>query len=448
MAQTSSVTGSPGGKGEVPAVVVSCDSHAGPLLREQLRAYCPRAYLRQFDEFVDRYRAAQVTETGTNRGDDGDDGDEPYTHVGHPNIAIRGHHDMASRLRDMDYDGVAAEVIFHFSQNGEPLPFVSGPAGGLGVVPSEELELAAVGYHIYNQWLADFVSVEPERHVGLAYLPTWDIDAAVREVVWAREAGLRAVNFPPPSRVGHLEYNNPAWEPFWSVCEDLDMALTTHSGGAAPFDYFSGPGARDLLVYECGGWLARRAVWWLIHGQVFERHPKLKLVITEQYEGWWSATLNELDAVHRRFGGDELPKMPSEYARSNVFLGASFLSPYGAEEAWREGYASNVMWGRDYPHVEGTFLYTDDAQAEPVSRLSLRHTLSRLPTREALLIAGENALGVYGLDRERLAEVAARIAAPTAAELSTPPRSLPEVPSKSNAFRGQAGSRPVDMAVG
>ena len=28
-----------------PAIVVSCDSHAGPKLREQLREYCPHKYL-------------------------------------------------------------------------------------------------------------------------------------------------------------------------------------------------------------------------------------------------------------------------------------------------------------------------------------------------------------------------------------------------------------------
>ena len=40
----------------------------------------------------------------------------------------------------------------------------------------------------------------------------------------AREAGLKAINFPPPSRPGPTEYNDPAWEPFWSAAVDLDMA--------------------------------------------------------------------------------------------------------------------------------------------------------------------------------------------------------------------------------
>ena len=73
---------------------------------------------------------------------------------------------------------------------------------------------------IYNRWLADFVSQAPHRHIGLAQLPMWDLEAAVAEVEWAHEAGLRGVNF-PAMREGELpEYNKRVWEPLWSVCEE------------------------------------------------------------------------------------------------------------------------------------------------------------------------------------------------------------------------------------
>src|SRR3954470_15536203 len=308
------------------AVVISCDSHVGPLLTDQLRPYCPKKYLDAFDEFIERYRAQQAAMTS------GFGGDSVASAMAvHPNQRTAGHHDVHARLRDMDRDGVTSEVIYHFSTNGEPFPFVLNFAGGLSNDPAD-YELGAVGYHLYNEWLADFCSVEPERHIGLAYIPTWDIDAAVREVEWARSAGLRGVNFPPPGRPGHLPYNHADWDPFWAACASLDMPLNTHSSGAQPIDYDSGPGGTDLIIYEGGGWLSRRSVWWLIHGQVFERHPGLKLVITEQYEGWWLPTMRELDAVYNRFGlafgRQPLPKKPSEYMQSNVYLGASFISTY------------------------------------------------------------------------------------------------------------------------
>ncbi len=420
-----------------PAVIVSCDSHVGPLLKQQLRDYCPKAYLDQFDAFV---VAHEESRGGLQKmfADEADKLDTAGFLGGHPNLTIAGHHDAQARLRDMDSDGVAAEVIFHMSLNGEPLPFIGG---GLESVEPDRFELGAVGYQIYNRWLADFCSADPERLLGLAYLPMWDIEASVVELRWAREAGLRAVAFPPPGRAGHLEYNNPAWEPFWSACEDQGMALATHSSGAVPFDYTSGPGALQLLIYENGGWMTRRAVWWLIHGRVFENHPGLELVITEQYEGWYLSTMRELDSIGREFS--DLPKPPSEYIRSNVFLGASFISTDQVAEACREGYAENVLWGRDYPHIEGVFQAQDDSDAEPITRLALRHAFSRAPAREALWMAGENSVRVFGLDSEYLTKVAARIDAPTAEQLGTEPEFLPEIGRGSNAFRGQAGLRPV-----
>ena len=37
----------------------------------------------------------------------------------------------------------------------------------------------------------------------------------------------------------------------------------------------------------------------------------------------------------------------------------------------RHGYDANIVWGSDYPHVEGTFLHQDDPSAEPITQLSL-----------------------------------------------------------------------------
>ena len=76
----------------VPVVVASCDAHTGPLLREQLRPYCPQKYLEAFDDFADRYDASGMRAMGRE----------------HQNLGLDGHHDAAARLRDMDLDGVAS----------------------------------------------------------------------------------------------------------------------------------------------------------------------------------------------------------------------------------------------------------------------------------------------------------------------------------------------------
>jgi predicted TIM-barrel fold metal-dependent hydrolase len=399
-----------------PLVVVSSDTHIGPLIEQQLRDYCPSAYLDDFDAFVAAHR-----EAGASRGFTG--------FGGHPNSRTAGHHDVEQRLRDMDRDGIAAEVIFHGSQNGEPMPFLPQLLGNNATFDIDPV-LAPVGERIYNRWLADFCSVEPERHVGLAHVPMWDIDAAVREVEWAAEAGLRGVNFPAPRHGVYLEYNDRAWEPFWSACQACDMTLATHVGVASP-GRASGPEALALTSIEDGGYFARRAIWWMIFGGVFERHRDLHLVITESPGEWWTHTMVELDSTWLSQADwnaalrEQVPRRPSEYCTSNVFVGASFLAPFEAARAVDEGYASQLLWGSDYPHIEGTWQYPADDSAEPITRAAQRNTFCGIPAAATRAMLGENAVRVYGLDASKLADVAERIAAPTLEDLALPIDSVP-----------------------
>ena len=120
-----------------------------------------------------------------------------------------------------------------------------------------------------------------------------------------------------------------------------------------------------------------------------------------------------------------MPQPPSAYCAENVFVGASFLAPFEAERAVREGYASQLLWGSDYPHIESTWQYTDDADAVPVTRLALRNTFHSIPEAETRAMLGTNAIRVFGLDAVELSRVAARIEAPSVTELAEPIDAVP-----------------------
>jgi predicted TIM-barrel fold metal-dependent hydrolase len=413
-----------------PYLVISTDGHAGPVLERDLRPYCPSNYLDQFDDFAHEVRAAQSAPR-----------DHPEVRRGGAHVAAAlpdfvkeayemtrtagGQQDPHARLGFMDADGIAADVIFAGGQNGEPLPFV-----GFGLAESTyKLELRSVGGHIWNQWLADYVSVAPQRLVGVMQIPIWDVKAAIQEIEWGRDAGLRSINFPAP-RSGYPSYNDPVYEPFWSACESLELPLLTHTGGGDVPLGLGGPGGFALLRTEIM-WLSRRSLWQLIFGGVFERHPRLKLVFTEQRVLWVPETLKTLDnifASDTQFlaGADvtdiDLPRRPSEYWASNCYVAGSFLAPF--EVALRnEVGVHNLMWGADYPHVEGTW---------PRTNLSMRNTFADVPEDEARLILGENALGVYDLDAESLRPIALRIG-PMPDQLAKP-LAAGEFPE----FRGEA----------
>ena len=418
-----------------PMVVVSADTHIGPRLVEDLRPYCPSSHLEEFDRFA-ADTAAQLEATLATYNGGG------FVH--HPNLRTRGHHDSAARLADYDFDGVAAGVIFHGSMNMEPIPFVS-PA--LGVKHQVTGELVAVGQHIYNCWLADFVSQSPHRHIGLAYLPMWDIDASIAEVEWAHERGLRGVNFPAMRDGELLEYNDERWEPFWAVCEERQMPLVTHIGGGSQAKY-TGPETVPLIQVE-SGYVSRRAVWWLVFAGVFERHPNLKLVITETPGNWYPSVAIELDAIHTYYTDREaplnaefverVPRRPSEYMKANVFFGASFASPFEVEQAVLHGLDTQLLWGSDYPHLEGTFVYPDGGDLPSVTRLVLRNTFHGVPATEVRRMVGENAINVYNLDITALQEVARAIDAPNANDLATPIDVVPAGASRSAFRSGQGG---------
>ena len=182
------------------------------------------------------------------------------------------------------------------------------------------------------------------------------------------------------------------------------------------------------MTLESGGWFSRRAAHQLILAGVFERHPELTLVLTEQPGAWWPYLERELDSVYLATARDDgalraqVPRPPSEYLHRNVFVGASFLSREEARSAIEDGYADRIMWGADYPHMEGTFQAGDVS----VSRLSLRFTLAGLAEEHIRAMAGGTATAVYHLDPDRLAAEAARIGAPSVEELSQPVDTIPE----------------------
>ena len=407
-------------------LLASSDCHVGPRLK-QLREYCEQAYLDEFDAFA---RDCPELPQSVSHGDDGLERFGKDL-LGHSQILSAGHYDVHERLRQLDADGVAAEVIFHGSQNGSPIPFMSYGAS-LSLSPGDDdertRELSYAGMRIYNRWLADFCTVEPDRHVGLAHLPIWDLDLAIQELEWARKAGLRGVNFPAP-RPSLPDFNDPVWDRFWAACAANDMPLNTHGGSETltkGIARYQGQGGYRVYVPELTRF-SFRGMAWLICGGVFDRHPNLKLLLTEVpgVSVWLPATLLELDEVHHLktdpAGPSKLLRRPSEYFPTNCFIGASFMSHADAQGAVDQDLVDNYMWGSDYPHREGTY---------PWSKESLRMTMEGIAPDVIRRLVGLNLVELFNLDRNELEKVAERIG-PNMQELTTPltPAEIPDDPS-------------------
>lgn len=427
MSLTTEEAEAPSAHREAPLVIVSSDTHIGPRLAEDLLPYCPKDLRGEFDTYAGelnkKREAAAAERKKLSFGGNAALGEDWGVRLA--NLETRGHFDMHARLRDLNDDGVAAEVIFHDSQNGEPIPFQTDTLlMRAGTVGDQDFDLLKAGQHIYNRWLADVCSIEPERHIGLMHLPMWDITAAIKELEWARSVGLRGLNFPAP-KVYMKPYNDPDWDPFFSACEDLGVTLCNHGGAGASGG--TGPGAMSIAKYEISMMARICPMDQLVFGGVFERHPKLRLVSTESPGTWWQFVLKEMDSIYLTdtvsYGATEkqrVPRLPSDYAADQVWIGAPFHARFEAEDAIENGYVDRVMWGSDYPHFEGTYQYdATGPNGEPMTWAALRFNYAGLPIDPVADFLGRNAMHAYDFDYEALTRVAARISAPTYEDLNS-----------------------------
>jgi len=379
-------------------LVISSDCHAG-LPPERYRDFLDPQYREAFDAAL----PIQLEETRKAAKKFLVDEVNAQWRNGHDK-ALTGAWDHEQRVQVMDADGIAGEVIFPdgITEMNTP-PFGAGlslPTDG--VVP----ELQWAGARAHNRWLAGLCQMAPERRAGIALIPVcWDTGEALKEIAWSKENGLRGILI--PSRWGKCDpYHHPRYEPVWSACEELGMVVHLHSGAAPMEDYGEHQGMMGIYVTEVIWWSVR-PLWFLIWGGVFERHPRLKLAITESTAIWVPETLALMDQRYSETHfsaklGDyrsHLSRKPSEYFRSNVSVGASCMARREVERRHEIG-LENILWGSDYPHPEGTW---------PMTRDHLLKTFRGVPEDELAPMLGGNATRVYGFDLEKLGPLVARI---------------------------------------
>ena len=308
--------------------------------------------------------------------------------------------DPVLRTRELDRDGVAAEMVFSGPQQGTGA--VGTPFTGRGT----PYELRMAGARAYHRWLAELCSYQPERHAGVVVCPMDDIHGAVEEITGARKAGLfGGLGFPqpaPPSTDIESLWCHPRYEPIWSLCEELDIPIQCHQA-ITGIQFGAYPGARWIASIE-GHFVARRGLWQLLFSGAFERHPGLKLCITEVGGADFPYWISTFDHFYESKKGSELrkslPRKPSEYWYRQCFLGASPFSGRLEMELRDRIGVRNIMWGSDYPHKEGAW---------PFTRERMQALFAGLPEEEISLMVGGNAARVCSFDLEKLRPIADRI---------------------------------------
>ena len=341
------------------------------------------------------------------------------------------------RQRELESNGIVAEVLF---PNTVP-PFFSSGSSLIMLPPTaEEYARKWAGLKAHNRWMAEFCAMVPGRRAGIAQILLNDVDDAVGEIRWARDADMTGGVLLPGVPPGFSEIEPlyaAKYEPIWQVCSELEMPLNIHGGsGAVPFG--TEPASRAVALCEIP-FYSHRGMWHLMFAGVFERYPNLKLVLTEQGTGWVPGALATLDEFFLRYhteggiertivgpGVDGLNRKPSEYFAQNCYVCAS--NTRVAEMGVRHDVGvDRIMWGADYPHIEGSYPHTAEA---------LRFLFADFPENEKRQILTDTAIDAYGFDREVL-ESAAREFGPTVSEIAEPLAAAP-ADSTCNSFDERA----------
>jgi predicted TIM-barrel fold metal-dependent hydrolase len=292
---------------------------------------------------------------------------------------------VASRLADHDADGIEVELMF--------------PNKGLLCWASPDSVFAMAMCRQWNRWAQQFCGEHmlgaAPRILPTALLACGDQAGAMREIRWAADAGFRAVCLGNsvkygPKHFGELEYNDPSFEPMWSLLEETGLVVTFHvSTGRDPRAVGGNGGA--IINYVCHSMeTTLEPLVQMIASGVFERHPRLRAGLVESGIGfvpWLIETLDYAAKAHHFWVRPTLKELPSTYFRNHCF--ATFQDDAaGLRYAEDLDLTGNLIWANDYPHHEGSW---------PHSAQVIERTMSHLSDASRARILGENAAKLFGL---------------------------------------------------
>lgn len=282
----------------------------------------------------------------------------------------QGVRDPVARLGDLDHEGVWGEVIF--------------PSLGMWASTFRTPELLKACMHASNLYALEEIIPISDRYVVTGQISTLRVEDAVDELEWLAEHGFKAVFLPTTPHPSAPDWHRSDWEPFWAACDAAGVIPAFHigtdpvdmtSGGAG--QVYRGPGGA-VMNYAETTFSGQRAAMKLVASGVLDRHPDLRILISEGGATWIPFLGDRLLEGYRQHHMAVRPKLsrdPKEILMTQVY--ASFQHDETAVAACEAMGYRNVMFGSDYPHMEGTFGHTQKtleglfADAKPETTLRI-----------------------------------------------------------------------------
>ncbi len=284
--------------------------------------------------------------------------------------------DPDARLKDQDFDGVSAEVLY--------------PTIAMRMFSTPDTDYQKACFRAYNNWAADFCSKHPNRLKGIALIAIDDVESAVGELERVAKKGLAGASV-AVSPDDTLPYHHPTYDPFWAAAERLNMPISLHQATERRPTYGPmGMGSVDQVLLNI--WVQRVLIA-MIYGGLFERFPNLRVVSAENDAGWAGNILERMDYNFGRWPPRNKARgilnehMPSDYFRSaNVSM--TFMRDLTAVAAKAVIPVESIMWGSDFPHLVCTW---------PNSKKVIEQHCQYLSQEEADKVFCNSAAKLYGI---------------------------------------------------
>ena len=247
-------------------------------------------------------------------------------------------------------------------------------------------------FHTITTAAIEVASVNPDRLVPVYPLALHDLDFSIKEVNRIAGEGGRAVVLPAyPQDYKLAPYWDEVYDSLFSTLEDLGIAISQHVNQrrALEIGKWDPTPTRAIMRSLPPIFMAELLGGWVLTG-IFDRHPRLSVVLVESGLGWIPYYLQRLDTLKERQAwakrGMSLPKLPSEYWYAN--MAATFEEDVVGMKLLEELGVDNVMWATDYPHPDSTW---------PESQKVLHEHFDTVLPDTMRRIVGGNAARIYRL---------------------------------------------------
>jgi predicted TIM-barrel fold metal-dependent hydrolase len=230
-----------------------------------------------------------------------------------------------------------------------------------------------------NDFLAGVIAAHPGRFAGFATVPT----AAPEQAVGELERAIRELRFKGLLVNGHQQgkyLDDQRFEPILATAESLGVPIYIHpTQPPAPVVEAWYGGFRPELTYMFAnagwGWHIETAVHVLrmVLGGVFDRHPRLQVVVGHLGEGL-PFMMSRVDIMEQQL--TKLERPVSAYLRENVhytFSGFNYL-PTFVDLLMQVG-VDRIMFSADYPYASmaQARAFLEQVPVSPADRERIAH---------------------------------------------------------------------------